>query len=182
MGKSSKGSAFERELARILTVWVQGTVNPVLFWRVPASGGMLTRNLLIGEAFSGDVIAVQPAGKWVTKIFSIEAKNGYPSASFDKHLKENKSDEIKGFWTQAKRDADVVDKIPLLIYRKKGMSPWIGVTEVVKNLIDDKLQNTLRFVHLGWNKADDLPDIYFFDMKNFFELLDPEDVKKHFSQ
>lgn len=182
MAKSSKGSAFERELSRILTVWVSGQENPVLFWRVPASGGCLTRNINIGEAFSGDIRSLHPDADWVTQIFSIEAKNGYPAASFDKHLKDNKTDDIKSFWSQASRDAKIVNKIPLLIYRKKGLSPWIGVTKEVKDLIDEKHQKTLRFVHLGWNTVDDLEDIYFFDMKMFFELLDPEDVKRHFNK
>ena len=178
MSKSSKGSAFEREISKILTRWVSGKDEPVLFWRVPGSGGLLTRNYLIGEAFSGDIRAVLPEATWVTDIFSIEAKNGYPGGSFDKHLKNNKSDEIKGFWEQCVRDANVNEKKPLLIWRKKGLSPWIGVTEDVKDFISGNLN--IRFVHLGWNEDDDLPDIYFFDMKKFFELLDSEQVKEHF--
>jgi hypothetical protein len=180
--KSSKGSAFERELSKLLTVWVSGLDEPILFWRVPASGGMMTRNFHVGEAFSGDIRSLHPSSAWVTDIFSIEAKNGYPGASHDKHLKENKSDAIKSFWVQAVRDAEVVTKIPLLIYRKKGLPPWVGVTQEMKDLLDVKLTKSLRFVHLGWNEDDALPDIFFYDMKSFFEHLNPEDVKEHFKK
>jgi hypothetical protein len=38
-----------------------------------------------------------PEGNFLTDIFVIEAKNGYPNYSLDKHLKYNKSDELKSF-------------------------------------------------------------------------------------
>lgn len=179
MSKSSKGSAFERELSKLLTTWVQGTPEPLLFWRGHGSGGMLTRNIGVGKNFSGDIYALDEKSMWVTNLLSIEAKNGYPSASFDKHLKNNKNDEIRDFWKQCIRDATTYNKIPILIFRKKGNSPWIGVPKVLADIYFNENKTPANYVHLSWEF--ELPEIYFFDMKHFLDIVNANLIKEKFN-
>jgi hypothetical protein len=67
-----------------------------LLWKSPNSGGV-SSVILKNVDMSGDIIALKEEAKFLTDIFSIEAKNGYPKASLDKHLKYNKNDEIESF-------------------------------------------------------------------------------------
>lgn len=52
---------------------------------------------MMNPDISGDIIAVKPEAQFFTKFFSIELKKGYPNASFDLVLKNNKEDEIRDF-------------------------------------------------------------------------------------
>lgn len=173
-----KGSSWERDVCKDLSKWIQGTEKPYLLWRQAGSGGVWTRtDGLAGEEFTGDIKSVHDKGKWLTDKWSIECKNGYKEASFDKFLKNNKSDPIKEFWVQCTRDAIQSNKQPLLIYRKKGMNPWIGFGEKSYKKLT-KYVNDVRMVSLSWSKEDDLENLYFFDFKEFLDVVDFTVMKK----
>lgn len=182
MAKSSKGSAWEREICKILSKWINGTIKPYVFWRGHGSGAMFSMDHDVGDTFSGDIYAIRDEGKFFTSIFSIELKNGYPSVSIDKHLKCNKSDELREFWIQSCRDAVQSNKEPLLIYKKKGLpTPWICFPENAYQKIKHLLP-TYRFIHLNWPEYD-LPDMYIFDLKELIidEGLTPDNFKEAFN-
>lgn len=171
-----KGGSWERDVCKSLSKWVNGTEKPYVFWRGAGSGSVFTKNNLVGERFAGDVYSVRDEGKFLTDIFSLECKSGYKDASFDKHLKYNKNDEIKDFWEQASTDAQLTNKEPMLIYKKKGFkNPWIGITENVYKKLKSYLK-TERFIHLKWEN--ELPDCYMFEKKRFFKLITPDIIKK----
>ena len=171
MSKSAKGGQWERDICKYLSKWINGSEKPYVFWRGRGSGAMFTNSNEIGESFSGDVYCVRPEGKFLLDKFSIECKNGYSGASLDKHLKNNKNDTLKDFWTQAVDDAVKSDKLPMLIFKKKGSpSPWVGISQISFNNYD-KYLNDLKFIHLRWGK--ELMDCYLFEMKEFFKVITP---------
>jgi len=132
-----------------------------------------------GGNLSGDIHSIHPEGEFFTKIFSIELKNGYKSANFDKHLKKNKNDEIKDFWTQCLRDCRKVNKLPILIFKKMRSGTYIAIDSDTYEILKDLLEG-LRTITLDWgkdNNEDDLPIAVFMDMKEFFERVKPEHIK-----
>ena len=172
-GGKAKGSAFERYLAKRFSKWIQGTEKPYLLWKSPNSGGV-SSVILENVDMSGDIIALKEEAKFLTDIFSIEAKNGYPKASLDKHLKYNKNDEIESFWNQAKSDASRGNKSPLLIIKRKGLNTiWLGINNNIYNKLQIKLED-IRFIHLRYKKND---EIYFFEIEEFLEKISPNDIK-----
>lgn len=172
----AKGGGWERDVCKFLSKWIQGEEKPYLFWRGRGSGGTFTRSDLVGESFAGDVYPVREEGKFLTDRFIIECKDGYKNASFDKHLKYNKSDDIRDFWIQTCEPTEDIKKHPMLIYKKKGMpTPWLGIDFCVYSLLKPYLEG-LRFVHLKW--GEDLRDTYFFEYKEFFATISPSIVKK----
>lgn len=174
MAKSSKGGELERVISRYLTKWISGSEKPVIFWRTPSSGAMLT--LHGDENMSGDIIAVRPDGEWLVSYYSIECKNGYPQTSLDKFLKTNKSDPLKAFWEQCVRDAIDSNKQPMLIYKKKGMSNiWIGLADITKYKDD---MEDFRCISMTWSKSDKLPNLHMYNMKDFFDTITPEIMKE----
>ena len=113
-----KGSLWERDIAKTLTKWLTGKEKPYVWWRMPGSGAIATISEENKE-LSGDIMPLRPEGAFLTDKFSIEAKTGYPSSSFHKHLKGVKNDEIRLFWEQCCGDANRASKLPMLIYKKK---------------------------------------------------------------
>jgi hypothetical protein len=172
----AKGSTWEREVSKALTMWLTGKPKPYVWWRMPSSGAMATISEENKE-LSGDIMPLRPEGAFLTDKYSIECKIGYPSSSFHKHLKGVKNDEILDFWKQCNRDADLADKKPMLIYKKKMHNALIGIE---CNDYEDKLYRlpsiTMAFTP---EQAGDqsVPDVSFYDMTEFLKAVSPEDIK-----
>jgi hypothetical protein len=169
---ANKGSAWEREVAKLLTTWLTGKPKPYVWWRMPSSGAMATISEENKE-LSGDIMAMRPEGAFLTDKYSLECKVGYPSSSFHKHLKGVKNDEIKGFWKQACDDANKADKKPMLIYKKKLHNALIGIEEG-----DFAVQlSYLSSITMKFDLDSPLPSVSFYDMEEFFKAVSPDDVR-----
>lgn len=172
MGKS-KGSGFEREVCRYLTKWISGVETPYIFYRSPSSGAVST--ITKSNNISGDVISVKPEADFFLDVFSIEVKTGYPKADFFQHFKEVKNNVIKDFWLQCLNDAEKAHKYGMLIFKKKGLKPIVGID----NIIRDKLKYEIKLPKsLKLTFDDGTFPINFFDMEEFFDIVTPEIIKK----
>lgn len=168
----AKGSAWERDVAKLLTTWLTGKPKPYVWWRMPSSGAMATISEENKE-LSGDIMPMRPEGAFLTDKYSIECKVGYPSSSFHKHLKGVKNDEIQDFWKQACRDADIASKKPMLIYKKKMCNALVGIEEG-----DYVVQlSHLPSITMKFSFDIELPDVTFYDMTDFFGLVSPDDIR-----
>jgi len=178
-----KGSEFERTIAKYLTNWLTGQRKEYYFWRTPASGALST--IAEQQGMTGDIISVKDEARILTDVFSIELKTGYPQASIDKHLKDNKNNQIQDFWEQSCKDADRAKKFPMLIYRKKGMKPWVGISrqffeefEMDRVYASSNHLSHLAYITLSWGMEDGkmiMNDVLMlFDMDQFFAVVTPE--------
>jgi hypothetical protein len=169
MSNGSKiGSSFERDVSKFLSKWIQGTEKPYLFWRMPASGGLAT----ISEEnvdLSGDIRSLSPKSEWFTEKYSVECKNGYKKTSFWQHFKKIKGFNLEHFWRQCVDDASKGDKEPMLIYRKKGQKELVGFDHYWTGL-------NLPSIRMLFSKEKKLPPLVFYNMKDFFERITPEDI------
>ena len=151
----SKGSAFEREIARFLTLWCSGQTETLHFWRSPGSGSVATvsRHMNIG----GDIVSLTPEADVFTNLFSVELKKGYPDTDFFHYFKKAKFN-IESFWRQCCKDAQKANKQPMLIYKKPPTIVGVG------NFIDVQIPHmTLQF--------EDLEDLKLYEMKSFFDVV-----------
>lgn len=85
MSKSQKGSTFEREMCKQLSLWFSGNTRDDLFWRSASSGGRATIRSRQGAATAGsygDITATHPRGKLLMDMVTIELKRGYSKWSF----------------------------------------------------------------------------------------------------
>lgn len=171
----SKGSAWERDVSKYLTFWLTGQSEEYYFWRSPQSGGIASISP-VNKDLHGDIIPLKSEADILCSKFVIEAKNGYPKTSLDLHLKYNKKDNMQDFWKQVSDGSKSINKYPMLIYKKKGMPiPWLGICNEIYSKWKKHLSEK-RFIHLKWEN--DLPDLYFFGLYEFFEVITPEIVKK----
>lgn len=178
----SKGSSEERNVCRALSKWLTGNEKPYQFWRTSNSGGTST---VIKENvhMTGDITAITPEARWFADIFSIEIKCGYGDADFHKHLKPNsKPTQIEEFWAQCNTDADRANKLPMLIWRKKGYPIVVGISKPIEDLLpyNSKITGRLKCVSMMFpysNGKKTLPPLYFYNFEDFFELIKPNDMK-----
>lgn len=165
----SKGSAFERQIAKSLSFWLTGQDKEYYFYRSPGSGAIATITHFNND-LSGDIIALKPESAEICNILSFECKNGYDKASCFKCIKGNKNDELKSFWIQATNDAK--EKYPILIFRKKGMpNILIGISNKLYTQLKSKLTD-LRYIKLNWQ--DDLEEMILLDYNLFLKKITPQ--------
>lgn len=173
----NKGSAWERDVAKFLSVWLTGEEKPYQYWRSPQSGGLATISEL-NKDLTGDIQALTTEAKFLTNIYSLELKTGYPKTSFWQHFKDIKNFHLEAFWKQCVEDARKGNKLPMLIYRKKGNKPIVGISDSSRLRKLNKLQN----ISMDFHKDKDLPSVTFYNMEEFFEIVTPEYLKKRYKE
>ena len=123
----TKGSEFEREICKKLSLWwtQDNSEGPKdnIFWRTAGSGARATQRNKKGldsNMFSGDIGLLDSKGEDFLKCCVIEIKRGY-SLQFDllNYLDGTKSEGILfKFWDKIYNDGDKLNKEPLLIFRR----------------------------------------------------------------
>lgn len=126
-GKSKqKGSSFEREVCKTLSLWITGGKDKELFWRSAMSGGRATRASKKGliHNVAGDICAVGAAGHALTDVFFVECKN-YRDLSLENFFVKQ-SGILAEFWARCFEEAHKHRKIPMLI-AKQNRTPTLVV-------------------------------------------------------
>ena len=79
MKGNRKGAAFERDIATRLSLWWSKNKRTDIFWRSSQSGGRATQRAKSGKSTYGsygDIAFVDPVGKPLLDVFTIELKRG----------------------------------------------------------------------------------------------------------
>lgn len=100
MGGKSKGSAYEREIAKRFSRWWSNEERDDVFWRTDNSGGRATTRAKSGvKTFGqcGDLQASDPIGQPLMDLCVIEIKRGYKEASIGDMLDAPDSAKQKMF-------------------------------------------------------------------------------------
>lgn len=126
---SGKGSSFERKVCVMLSLWISDGLNKDVFWRSASSGARSTLAVRRGEAakqfHSSDIAPVDKAAYLLLDKFTIECKH-YQSLQLE-GLAYPGNCKMEQFWKQATRDAEQVNKRPLLIARQNGRPILLGM-------------------------------------------------------
>lgn len=116
----SKGSAFERDVCKQLSLWVSKGKHKDLFWRSSMSGGRATvtrkRGSLVRQA--GDITAVMPEGHKLTDRWYIECKH-YKSIDLPQFIIGGHGHLAK-WWARTRSEARLYGKVPVLIAKQNG--------------------------------------------------------------
>ncbi len=129
----AKGSAFERDICRKLSLWVTlGTKHDVL-WRSGGSGSMGTKGTSTNQF--GDICSVDPLGEPLVQNFVVECKN-YADAKLGNSIYQRPGSLLFRWWKTLLRDvakaeeATKLRKIPLLIIKEKRR-PALVATDIM---------------------------------------------------
>lgn len=117
-GGKSKGSAFERDICRRLSLWVSAGTQEDVFWRSAMSGGRSTVAHAKGKrlaAQAGDISCIHPAGVNFANEFLCECKN-YASLDYV-GLLTNRGKLVQ-FWHETRGEAVQYGKFPFLVAKQ----------------------------------------------------------------
>jgi hypothetical protein len=144
-----KGGDFEREVSRTLSLWWTENQRDDIFWRSDSSGARFTQRKKTGKDTAnqgGDITFSDSLGEQLIKNWNIEAKTGYAGRTKVKDSKGNdkvilnrwdvldildssqKEPVLLTMWNQCKRDAELTNREPVLIFRRNGRKPCIMFT------------------------------------------------------
>ena len=118
-----KGSQWEREFAKQLSLWFTDGKDGFVFERRSGSGGsQRDKNLDSGEA--GDIFAVKPEGKLLTDKLVFELKF-YRDLTPDLWaiLSGERSKRISDWWEKLKKESDLNGKKACLVLRTNRKRP-----------------------------------------------------------
>jgi len=121
----AKGSAFEAKIAKRFTEEFGKE-----FKRVPLSGAL--------EWMKGDIVCIKDTA-WFP--YTIEAKH-YKEINWNSLLTA-KSSDMFSFWEQTQREADVMEKKPLLVFRWDRSKDYVAFDD------DTQLDNYLEVSSFG---------------------------------
>lgn len=126
-GGKAKGSSFERQICKALSLWVSNGEREDLYWRSAMSGGRATVGRRAGKDLAkhaGDISATSRDGHKLTNHFFIECKfvRDLGIANFV-YMKPS---TIRRFWDVAVEQANDHDLAPMLI-AKENNGPVIVV-------------------------------------------------------
>jgi hypothetical protein len=124
----AKGGAFEREVCKVLSLWVSHGERTDLFWRSAMSGGRATVH---GRSVRqcGDVCSVAPEGHVLTDRYYIECKHLKALQLFG--LIDGNGLLLK-HWQKTVREATKYKLTPMLIARQNNRSVLLCCSEHVQ--------------------------------------------------
>lgn len=116
----AKGSEFERDICKLLSLWWTDGERDDIFWRTAGSGARATQRAKRSQSTFGqygDVQATDPMGQPLIDLCTIELKRGYSKSTFADLIEDSQTANAKPcmyakFIEQAKADA------------KKANAPW----------------------------------------------------------
>jgi hypothetical protein len=201
MPKNDKGGNFERNESRYISLWWTNRTRDDVFWR---NRTRITSKAFNAQQQCGDLQAFNTIGLPFTEVFSTEFKSGYSKKKTDstkKKIAKGKAvraqkvrnvpwdllevldsqviDDhlvILNFWGQCLSDANLTNRIPLLIFKRDFHTPIVVVDitdfrEFV-NILGHMPSRSLTFadrnqgIRLSLYRQDD-----------FFDWLTPEAIK-----
>lgn len=141
-----KGSSFEREIARELSLWWTEGERDDVFYRSHASGARFTQRRKSGKDTAmqgGDITCSDSIGEALIRIFNFELKTGYGSKTktgvarwdvLDIIDSRQKYPTLHMFWEQCNGDAEKSGRVPSLIFRRNVRSACIVFHVVIFNI------------------------------------------------
>ena len=177
----SKGGSFENEVCEALGMWWCGRDD--VFCRTRASGAKYTARKKVGKDTinqGGDITFSDSIGEPLIKKWSIECKTGYGSKIkggivrwdiLDILDSKQKQTELEKMWQQCKRDAELTERIPILIFRRNRRSKCMMMKEnCYQNLCFPSI-----VIHIKLSLK--LEDVIIFQLKDFIKYAKTANFK-----
>ena len=129
MGKV-KGSGYERECAKRLSLWITNGKYDDRVWRSASSGGMATQRSDAGKdpgSHTGDLVPSGDLDPQFFNMFCVECKRP-AKIDWDRYFKSQKvKPNLYEYWQQSIRQAASVGKIPMLMIRENHGEDLVGI-------------------------------------------------------
>lgn len=128
-GGKQKGSQFERDICKQLSLWISSDQREDIFWRSAMSGGRATISSSKGKSLIaqvGDISCIDPIGSKFAESFYCECKF-YANLDYLGLLKD--TGKLLEFWLDTKTKSEDCGKNPLLIAKQNRILPMACLNE-----------------------------------------------------
>jgi hypothetical protein len=121
----AKGSSFERDVCKRLSLWWTSDKRDDIFWRTASSGARATQRRKQGKRTAnsyGDVCATDPIGQPLIDLLSIELKRGYNRTHFADPFdapEMSQPSAWESFVLKASRDATVARSFSWMLITRR---------------------------------------------------------------
>ena len=181
----TKGSKFERDICKQLSLWWTGGKRDDVFWRTTTSGARATTRRKKGQGTKnqyGDVQATDPIGQPLIDLCTIEIKKGYGRNSYfdliDKLPNETKQPYLK-FIRQAIDQQEQADtEWWLLITKRDYKETLIAMPVGLKRHLGSfvKLNDCVPSIRLKLNLVE-AGKIFVTTLDEFFLAVSPKHIR-----
>lgn len=173
-GGKHKGSAFERKIARTLSLWWTKGERDDIFARTMSSGSWGTGRAKLGRRTAnqyGDLQAIDPIGQPLIDICCFELKIGYGHWSFldmlDRPAKTNTT--IQEFLSQAMKSGELARRHPVVIAKRDRRVPIIIMPKKLSVFLSAASPSNLLIFY-----TKDVGVWYVWRLSQFLRLVPPE--------
>ena len=181
-GGKQKGSRFERDICKQLSLWWSHNQTDDIFTRTASSGGRATQRSKKGKSTFGqygDIQAADPIGQPLINLVTIECKDGYAKDTIagivdktSRHhpMYEKFLEQITASWAASD------SRYWWLIVRRRGRSIMIYMPTTFFRKIQDNVdspRNIIPRIHL----RTDIYRIIGFPLDRFLNIVDPSVLK-----
>ena len=135
--KTNKGSPFEREIARELSLWWSKGEYDDWFWRTAGSGGRATNRAKKGKATAnggGDICSQNGEAQKLLNLITFELKRGYNTATVSDLLDIEGGGVMAKFIEQARRSASLAGTPFWAVIHKRDRREALVITNM-RNLL-----------------------------------------------
>ena len=174
---SVKGSNFEREICKKLSLWWSEDLRDDIFWRTSISGARATTRSKKGQGTSysqGDVTFIDPVGKPFIAACLIEIKRGYTNEISVLDFIDRKRGEplLWKWWRRLEKDRrQIRRKYSLLIFKRNQRRTCIMLD---KEMWGEIIDYNGYFVGPLLN----MNDLRIVNFNDFFEWVNPGFFKR----
>lgn len=174
----AKGSQFERDICKQLSLWWTHGEDDNIFWRTPGSGGRATARHKTGKNVkaAGDVSAVGIEGRELLKEVTIEIKRGYSKNTFADMVETSehanaKASVFEQFVKQAQEQAGKMGTdFWWLISKRDRRRTIITMPSGLYDQLEDELYRAYPACTIETIEG----DLFICPFDNFLSLISPE--------
>ena len=172
----SLGNEYEREVAKVLSKWILGHDDRLLFWRNVHSGSISTimnKKGKDGSNTSGDFQCLDLEYNYVLDNLHIDSKSYAKVNLFFINEKNIKSNQIFKQWEKTVSEAKEVNKIPMMPVKIRDRvtpefvllpySTYLNDINYIQYKLKDNMDNACTLVLLS--------DLLTIDFKEFFNTV-----------
>ena len=179
-----KGSNFEGEICKILSLWWSNGKRDDLFWKSYGSGNRATIRTKLNkftEGQYGDICSTSSLSVLLTRFFTFEIKKGYPRLSFNDILDSNSKKNNYWFWFNKIENTINYSKTIswVLIHKKNNREILLFLPFSIYKKIVNKINNSFKKKIIIYYENKKIVGLLF---KEFLEKVNPSIISSLFKE
>ena len=187
--KMPKGSNFEREICKLLSLWWTNNKREDVFWRTSGSGARATtRSKTKQTTFGqyGDIQATEPIGQPLIDLCTITLKRGYSKSTFADLVEESTTHNAKHcmyakFIKQARHDHNRAGSFTwMLIVKRDRRKPIVIIPYKLFYSLQSRgtlLGDVGTYAVLNIGRLKKRKRIFVYSLEDFLQRVNPKKIK-----